>query len=126
MACQKWHNMSSSVALATKTFDLNGSIHMHDLNDSSSNLQDYRRRITRAATLDTGAYIDDRGYFDGDRTIDVALNGDKALFDNLLYIHKNYGSIWIFLPDGAYTGNMQRLSQSNRRINVTLLIEAEA
>ena len=118
--------MISSIGLSTKIYDNAGRVVMFDLIEQSSKLRDYRRRLTRTATLDTGAYIDDRGYFDGDRTIDIAVSGDKPLFDSLLYITQNYSSLWIFLPDGAYNGNIQRLTQDAGRIRLTLLIESEA
>lgn len=98
---------------------------MHVL-ETPTDMRDYTRRLTRAATLDTGAYIDDRGYYPGDRTVNVSVQGDKALFDRLLHIIQNYGSIWIMLPDGAFVGNMQRLVESNGRINFILLIEGDA
>jgi hypothetical protein len=118
--------MITSIALATKTFDLDGHVYMSEVNEPASTFQEYTRRLTRMATLDTGAYIDDRGYFDGDRTVDISLNGDKAFFESLLYLIKNYSSMWIFLPDGAYTGNMQRLQQDNGLIRFSLLLETAA
>ena len=118
--------MISSIGLSTKTYDNAGRVVLFDLIEQSSKLRDYRRRLTRTATLDTGAYIDDRGYFDGDRTIDVVAYGSKATFDSLLYITQNYSSLWVFLPDGAYNGNIQRLTQDAGRIRLTLLIESEA
>jgi len=118
--------MISSVALCTKTFDLNGRVFLSDVVENNSTLNDYRRRLTRTATLDTGAYIDDRGYFDGDRTIDVEAKCNSDLFNSVLYILQNYGSIWIMLPDGAYSGNIQRLTRSNGGLNLTLLIESTA
>jgi hypothetical protein len=116
--------MISSVGISTKTFDLAGNVHLFDIVEQSSKLQDYKRRLTRTATLDTGAFIDDRGYFDGDRTVDVAVQGDLVLFEQLTYLIKTYGSMWIMLPDGAFTGNMQRLNQAGGKINITLLLES--
>ena len=118
--------MISSLSISTKVYDNAGHVLLFNLIEQSSKIRDYRRRLTRTATLDTGAYIDDRGYFDGDRTIEVAVSGDKALFDSLLYITQNYGSLFVFLPDGAYNGNIQRLTQDGGRIRLTLLIESEA
>lgn len=113
-------------AISTKVFDLNGSVYIPHVVQSSSNMNDYRRRLTRQATLDTGTYIDDRGYFPGDRTIDVSVQDDKSLFEQLRYIIQNYASILIMLPDGAFTGNMQRLTHGNGRISISLLIETDA
>ena len=118
--------MITSIALGTKIFDLAGSVYMPNVKETASTFQDYQRRMTRMATLDTGAYIDDRGYYDGDRTIEISLNGDKVFFDSLLYLIKNYAAMWIFLPDGAYTGNMRRLRQDNGVIQFTILIESAA
>lgn len=118
--------MISALGLSTKTYDTSGRVVLFNLIEQSSNIRDYRRRLTRTATLDTGAYIDDRGYYDGDRTIGVSATGDKALFDSLLYITQNYSSLWIFLPDGAYNGNVQSLNQTGGNINLTILLESEA
>ena len=118
--------MISSIGLSTKVYDNAGRVVLFDLIEQSTKIRDYRRRLTRTATLDTGAYIDDRGYFDGDRTIDVAVAGDKTLFDSLLYLTQNYSSLWVFLPDGAYNGNIQRLTQDAGRIRLTVLLESEA
>jgi hypothetical protein len=52
------------------------------------------------------------------------VQGDLALFEQLTYLIKTYGSMWIMLPDGAFTGNMQRLNQAGGKINITLLLES--
>ncbi|MGW8181606.1 MAG: hypothetical protein ACWGQW_22985 [bacterium] len=118
--------MTLSVAIATKVYDLAGRILMLNVDETASQTRTYERRVTRTATLDTGAYIDDRGYFAGDRTINVSLSGSKELFEALRYILENYSSLWISLPDGAYSGNMSRLTISGNRIRFTLLLEGDA
>ena len=118
--------MINKIALSTKTFDFNGNVFMPFVNETGSRFQDYRRRLTRTATLDTGAFIDDRGYFDGDRTIDILLNGSKSFFDSLLYLTQNYSSMWIYLPDGVFNGNIQRLVQDGGTIQLSILLQSKA
>jgi hypothetical protein len=118
--------MKTAIGISTKVFDLAGHVLLYGVDENASTLREYRRRLTRTATLDSGAYIDDRGYYPGDRTIDLSFSGNQSLFESLLYIIQNYSSLWITLPDGAYSGNMQTLNMDRGRIRLTLLLEAEA
>jgi len=117
--------MILTAAIATRTFDLLGSMYFYGLIDSKSNLQEFTRRMSRTATLDTGAVIDDRGYYAGDRTIEINIPSSQPAYDQLLYIIQNYGTLLIFLPDGAFTGNMQRMKQDNGTISFSFLLETE-
>ena len=118
--------MITAVGISTLVFDLSGHVLLQHVDETTSKTRDFRRRLTRTATLDTGAYIDDRGYYPGDRTIELAFNGNQSLFESLRYILQNYSSLSIMLPDGPFIGNMQRLSQDRGRIALTLLIESDA
>jgi hypothetical protein len=118
--------MKSAIGISTKVFDLNGNIILHDVDDTKSSIEDYRHRVTRVATLDTGAYIDDRGYVPGDRTVEISATTNQSEYEKLLYIFKTYTSLLISLPDGAFNGNLSRLSRNKGRTNLTVLIESAA
>lgn len=118
--------MKSSIGISTKVFDFNGNVHLLDVDDTKSSIEDYKHRITRAATLDTGAYIDDRGYVPGDRTVEITAITNPDVYERLLYIFKTYTSLLITLPDGAFNGNMSRLIRSKGRTVITVLIESAA
>jgi hypothetical protein len=115
-----------SAAISTKIFDHAGSLLLFGLDENTSDLHNYNRRLTRTATLDTGVFIDDRGYFDGDRSIEMVLTGTDALFNSLLYLIQNYSSVLIMLPDGAYNGNISKLRKTSGKIRVSFLIESAA
>lgn len=118
--------MKSSIGISTKVFDFNGNVHLLDVDDTQSSIEDYRHRVTRTATLDTGAYIDDRGYVPGDRTVEISAITTPEIYDKLLYIFKTYTSLLITLPDGAFNGNMSRLVRTKGRTVITILIESAA
>lgn len=115
-----------SICLSTKTFDLNGYVHLFNIDLSTSDTRSRTRRVSRFATLDGGAYIDDAGYSHGDRTITAIMTGTESIFDALVYLIENYGSMWISLPDGAFTGSLSRVDRSSGKIRATILLEAAA
>ena len=116
----------SAIAFSTLTYDLSGCVLLQNVDLGKSDLETYTRRVTRYATLDSGAYLDDAGYSDGDRTITVSLRGTEDLFDALVYLIKNYGLMYVFLPDGAFTGAIASVDPNDGNITVSVLIKATA
>lgn len=55
--------------LSTPVWDAQGYIEVNAL--PSQNVGDTRRRVNRTATLDGGAVVNDSGYSEADRTIDL-------------------------------------------------------
>jgi len=56
--------------LSAKTFDPVGHVQINITPDT--NQGEVRRRVNRVATLDGGVVVNDSGFSDGDRTIDLA------------------------------------------------------
>jgi hypothetical protein len=111
------------ISLAAQTYDLNGAIMLRNVRLDTSGLFNLSRRVNRSATLDGGAYIDDLGYSDGDRAVDVVLaDPTEAQADTLEYLIRNYGILTVVLPDGAYEGAISAVAFSGGTLNFTVLL----
>jgi len=117
------------IGLSTQTYDLDGYVFLEDtdIDWSNSDIQTLSRRVTRTGTLDTGAYLDDRGYAHGDRSLSVAAKGGQSMYESLSYLLQNYSTLWVTLPDGAFIGSLQRVRPGRRGIvNLTILLQGDA
>ena len=65
--------------LSAKTFDPVGHVQIDITPDT--NQGEVRRRVNRVATLDGGVVINDGGFSDGDRTINLAWSPKNGLVD---------------------------------------------
>lgn len=88
-------------ALATVTWDPAGHVLLEVLADSS--IGETRRRVNRVATLDGGVVLNDRGYSEADRTVELkwrpASATDEAVIDRLV---RTYTRLILTLRAGCY------------------------
>ena len=115
--------MTRLIGLAARTFDPEGALLIPDTgnNDTGS----LARRLTRAATLDGGVAITNRGYAAADRTLSISLEGlPEAMVERARRLLRLHGSLTISLADGAYTGTASEYSE--RRRELTVLISGTA
>jgi hypothetical protein len=88
-------------ALSTVTWDPAGHIVIDALSDSS--IGETRRRVNRIATLDGEVALNDRGYSEGDRTVELkwrpASATDEAVIDRLV---RTYTRLILSIRAGCY------------------------
>jgi hypothetical protein len=88
-------------ALSTVAWDPAGHIVIHALPDSS--IGETRRRVNRIATLDGGVVLNDRGFSEGDRTVELkwrpASATDEAVIDRLV---RTYTRLILSIRAGCY------------------------
>ena len=87
--------------LSTPAFDLDGFIQLEVFNNTT--IGETRRRTNRIATLDGGAVINDFGYSDSDRTIDLrwmpASRDQEQAIDRLVQF---YAELQVATRDGVF------------------------
>ncbi|NIC05271.1 hypothetical protein [Billgrantia bachuensis] len=115
--------MRNLIGLAARTFDPQGALLLpgHGDNDTGS----LRRRVTRAATLDGGVAITNRGYSAADRTLTLSLAGQPlALVERARRLLRLHGNVTVTLADGAFTGTPSEYNE--RRQELVVLISGTA
>lgn len=111
-----------NIGISTLTADPLGSFVL-DVNESSSDIENYNRRVVRVATLDGGASIIDSGYTNADRTVSISFRDiTKTAFDNVADVCQIHSSVLLFLPDGAYKASLEQVSYNNGSPTAKFLI----
>lgn len=113
--------------ISTIIADPNGCL-IFSLSPVNSNLGDYKRRVSRLATLDGGVAIVDSGFTHSDRTITLSPSTDEAtleLFETLQSMCQQYSKVLLFLEDGAYAAVPEQVSKSRNVIMMRLLISGD-
>lgn len=88
-----------------------------------STLFDTERRLTRTATLDGGVALDDVGYSDGDRTLDLSIIGPpESTRDALQALMEADGVQRIATSDGVFEGGLERLTVKNGALTARFLV----
>lgn len=109
------------IALATPTFDIDGHIVLHEL--PATDLGETRRRVNRQKTLDGGVVVNDSGYAVGDRTIEVRWRiRSEAEYRAVQRLVQLYPRLMASTRDGCFEVAPERLSQSGREGDLTLLV----
>jgi len=70
---------------------------------ASSRLKNYSRRVSRAATLDGASVINDSGYTDTDRTLDIRVRITAAQESIISYLMETYSLLTVVTDEGCYT-----------------------
>ncbi len=101
------------IGISTTTFDVNGSMLLTDVDDRSDK-PEISRRVTRKATLDGNAEIEDMGSSDADRTFTIRARGlSKADYDKLALMVQLYPLLVITTAEGAFEGAPERIRNVN-------------
>lgn len=109
------------IGLASQVFDLNGAVVLKRTEESD--VATVERRMSRTATLDGGAVITDGGYSPGDKTLRIiAENVSRDEFDAVAYLVKTYSQVVVSTETGCYVGGLERLSISDGKLQVTVLV----
>jgi hypothetical protein len=97
------------LALASKTFDLDGFVAL-DLDGDREALTPRSRRATVTATLDGAVVVDDGGFAHGDREWDVRVRPSVEELEVLKNLVENYPTISVSTKEGVFTAVPQRLT----------------
>lgn len=98
-----------AIALATKTYDLDGFVAL-DLDGDREALIPRSRRATVTATLDGGVVVDDGGFAHGDREWEVRVRPSVEELEVLKNVVENYSTINVATKEGFFTAVPQRLT----------------
>lgn len=111
------------ISIATREFDLLGSLLISDRLGILVNRDTLTRRVSRSATLDGSAYINDGGLSHGDRSFQVQLtNPAQSIIDTIKYMIEFHSDFIFSKSDGVFTGVIEDLSDSGSRYVVSLLV----
>jgi hypothetical protein len=110
------------IAISTLTIDPLGD-HLLIVKPGAVDLGGTTRRVSRIATLDGGAYIQDGGSTVADKTIVIDLTDQtKTTIDALKYLCQQYPIVILLTEDGAFRAAPERVSLSSNRASMSLLV----
>lgn len=112
------------ISVSAPSFDIDGSEMV-----STSNRQglfDVTRRVSRIATLDGSAAINDFGYSPADRRLVITWTPRvKALSDNIRRMSRQYSRLIVSFSDGCFIGAPESFTESRDENRLTVLIERQ-
>jgi len=109
------------MSLTAPLFDLSGVLQL--LARDADWMGETTRRVSRVATLDVDVVVQDRGYSDGDRTIDLRCpNVSLADYDRAYYLQRTYPRLNLSLPGGAFVAALERVGMSDTTLELKLMI----
>lgn len=110
------------IGISTQTFDVNGSMLLTNVDDASG-APPASRRVTRKATLDGNADIEDMGSSHADRTFVIRARGlSREEYDKLKLLVESYPLLDITTAEGVFECAPERISNNNGVTNLRLLI----
>lgn len=105
-------------------FDINGHIEID--NPNPEGLAQFSRRVSRAATLDGGAAINDFGYSPADRTLEIEWTPRSlAEADNARRMVQAYGRLIVSWREGCFLVAPQDFDEADNAIIITALVERQ-
>jgi len=110
------------ISISTASADIDGSVVFDE--DQASELTKHSSRLSRLPTLDGGVVVNDYGFVDGDRIIQIfskILSTEKQSI--IRHIKTNHTEIVISTNDGVYFGHIKTISYDNGILALTLYIE---
>jgi hypothetical protein len=108
-------------AISSLTADLAGHIFVDAL--PSMLAGDQPRRISRVATLDGGVVVNDAGFTDADRTIELKWKPTTSEFESsVARMIRAYGRLNVAAPDGFYLAAPEVYRPGADESTLTLLV----
>ena len=109
------------ISITSTTFDLNGHVEIETLAGTADG--ETVRRVNRVATLDGGVAINDRGYSEGDRTLEYSWKPVSMAHNAAIErIVKLYPSVYVSTPSGVYLASPQRFTPGVTECSISLLV----
>jgi hypothetical protein len=111
------------VSISSPTFDFEGVVEL-DILQEESELAQTTRRVTRIATLDGNAAVNDFGSTDADKTLVLVWRtADKALEGAVARLVRLYSDLVVSVPDAVYKCVPQSFRQNvNGTSQIILLV----
>jgi len=109
-------------SISTQIADTAGSILLR-LDMGKSKLGEMARRVSRTATLDGGAVVVDSGFSHGDRTLVLSGRLTETDETTLKTLMQTYSLVTLAIPDGAYSGVIERLTVNHGAVEIRFLIK---
>ena len=111
-----------NVSISSPVFDING--HARIMNALPGGMSDFSLRVSRVATLDGGAAINNFGYSDADLTMDIRWPAtDEAIVESVRRMAKIYSRLIIATAEGCFVGAPASFSLSDGEAGIQILIE---
>ena len=109
------------VTLTTLTFDPLGVVALDVVHDQT--FGESRRRMNRVATLDGGAVLNDFGYTDADRTLELRWQvRDKLKGAAVQRLVQLYARLHVATPDGFFLAAVEAYRPSTSEASLSLLV----
>lgn len=103
-------------------FDVEG--HETIQSPNPSGLFDFTRRVSRVPTLDGGAAINDFGYSDADRTLQIEWSStNRGQIENIRRMAQIYGRLIVSFSDGCFIGAPESFAPQEDINSLTILVE---
>lgn len=103
-------------------FDIDGHVIAEGVDPAG--LDGFSRRVSRVATLDGGAAINDFGYSVADRTLTITWRPrNLAQVENIRRMVQSYGRLIVSFSDGCFLGAPEQFTPNDDNISLTVLIE---
>lgn len=103
-------------------FDIEG--HETIRSPSPAGLFDFTRRVSRVPTLDGGAAINDFGYSDSDRTLQIEWrSASRQQIENIRRMAQIYGRLIVSFSDGCFIGAPESFAPQEDTSTLTILVE---
>ncbi len=110
------------LTISAPIFDIDG--HETIAAPNIPGLSGFQRRNSRIATLDGSAVINDFGYSDADRTLDIEWTPtDRAQVENLARMVKAYSRLIVSFREGCFIGAPSQFSPSDDSVQLRILVE---
>lgn len=116
--------MIKMIGVAAPVYDPFGWFVMHNPDGKGSDTAALSRRVTRTATLDGGAVVNDQGYSPADRTIDVQFDADTSedVVEGIRRLVRLYSSVVLTMADGCFNASPSAFRVTSGKATLTLLI----
>lgn len=111
--------------VSASTYDPNGFVAIDTLDDQSTG--EMRRRVTRIATLDGSAAVNDFGFSDADRTIDLRWSStDQATDAAVAYLMRYHSQVHVATRDGVFLAAPETYTPGAAESQLRLLVIEKA
>ena len=113
--------MRSNIGLKKISAEAGSAVIIKD--DSRSTIKEYSPRVSRSATLDGGAVIENLGYSDGDREISIISEVDSEKEIRLQSMVRDELYLVVSTRDGVFYGAIDSLTIDRGSLKIKILAQ---
>lgn len=116
--------MMQMIGIAAPVYDPFGWFVLSQIDGKGSDTAALSRRVTRTATLDGGAVVNDQGYSPADRTIDIQFDAQESedVVEGMRRLLRLYSSVELTMADGCFNASPSAFRVTSGKATLTLLI----